>query len=65
VRGTVELYGKGWRYRLDVGRDAATGRRRIAMKGRFSTEREARRPVNRVLVAVEDGARPRQPATGG
>ena len=55
MRGTVERYGVGWRYRAELPRDPATGRRRYATKGGFRTEREAQRALQRVLVSVDDG----------
>ena len=55
MRGTVERYGRGWRYRVELARDPATGRRRYSSKGGFHTERDARRALNRVLVAIDDG----------
>jgi integrase len=55
MRGTVERYGSGWRYRVELARDPATGRRRYTTKGGFHTERDARRALNRVLVAIDDG----------
>ena len=56
MRGTVERYGRGWRYRLESPRDPATARRRYVTKGGFRTEREAQRALNRILVKVDDGA---------
>jgi hypothetical protein len=55
MRGTVERYGSGWRYRVELARDPATGRRRYTTKGGFHTERDARRALNRVLVSIDDG----------
>ena len=54
MRGTVERYGKGWRYRVELPR-AETGRRRYSTKAGFSTEGDARRALNRVLVDIDDG----------
>ena len=58
MRGTVERYGSGWRYRVELARDPATGHRRFSTKGGFHTERDARRALNRVLVAIDDGVHP-------
>jgi hypothetical protein len=50
--------GKTWTYVVDVGRDPATGRRRMRSKGGFATKREAER-VDAIVVAVaESGAAP-------
>ncbi len=56
MRGTVERYGSGWRYRAELARDPATARRRYATKGGFRTEREAQQALHRLLVSVNDGA---------
>jgi len=53
--GTTERYGKGWRYRAQIGVDPGTGRRRWVTKGGFTSEREARKALNRVLVDAEAG----------
>jgi integrase len=58
MRGTVERYGSGWRYRVELAHDPATGHRRFSTKGGFLTERDARRALNRVLVAIDDGVHP-------
>ncbi|MEZ5230137.1 MAG: site-specific integrase [Acidimicrobiales bacterium] len=55
MRGTIERYGKGWRYRAEVGRDPATGRRKFVSKGGFATQGEARRALNKKLVEIDDG----------
>ena len=55
MSGTVERYGKGWRYRAQLGIDPGTGKRRWATKGGFATERDARKALHRVLVAADDG----------
>ena len=54
MRGTVERYGKGWRYRVELPR-SDSGRRRFASKAGFATEGAARRALNRVLVDIDDG----------
>jgi len=55
MAGTVERYGKGWRYRADIGIDPGTGKRRWATKGGFATQRSARTALNKVLSAADDG----------
>jgi integrase len=44
-----------WYYRADVGRDAATGRRREQRKGGFATKAEADAALARVLASVSTG----------
>ena len=56
MRGSVERYGRGWRYRTELPRDAATGRRRFATKAGFATQGEARKALNQVLVDLESGS---------
>ena len=53
--GTVERYGKGFRYRVQLGADPGTGKRRWATKGGFATEKEATKAMHRVIVAADDG----------
>jgi len=55
MRGTVERYGRGWRYRMELTRDPGTGRRRFLSKGGFATEREARRELHKALVGRDEG----------
>ena len=55
MKGTVEKYGAGWRYRVEIGRDAGTGRRRYATKAGFKTSAAARKALNKVLVDVDEG----------
>jgi len=55
MAGAVERYGKGWRYRADIGIDPGTGKRRWATKGGFATQRSARTALNKVLSAADDG----------
>lgn len=55
MAGTVERYGKGWRYRAQIGIDPGTGKRRWVTKGGFDTEKEATKAMHRVLVAADDG----------
>lgn len=57
MRGSVVKRGKTWSYIVDVGRDAATGRRRQRWKGGFSTRRDAERALVHALTgqAVDPG----------
>jgi integrase len=55
MSGTVERYGRGWRYRAQVGVDPATGRRRWATKGGFATQKAARTALHTVLSDADDG----------
>jgi len=55
MSGTIERYGKGWRYRAHVGLDPATGKRRWATKGAFPTEKAARTALHKVLCEADDG----------
>ena len=55
MAGTVERYGKGFRYRVQLGADPGTGKRRWATKGGFATEKEATKAMHRVIVAADDG----------
>lgn len=55
MKGTVERYGKGWRFRVELSRDAGTGARKYASKGGFKTQNEARRALNKKLVEIDEG----------
>ncbi|MGH4027291.1 MAG: Arm DNA-binding domain-containing protein [Pseudonocardiaceae bacterium] len=55
VSGRVERYGKGWRYRFDLGPDPLTGQRRQASKGGFETKREAAAAMNEAIQANRTG----------
>lgn len=55
MAGTVERYGRGWRYRADVGIDPGTGKRRWATKGGFASQKAARTALNKVLSAADEG----------
>ncbi|MDQ3760522.1 MAG: site-specific integrase [Actinomycetota bacterium] len=52
---SVEKYGKGWRYRFDLGPDPLTGRRRQATRGGFATKREATTAMNEAMQASRNG----------
>ncbi len=57
MRGSVVKRGKTWSYIVDVGRDAAAGRRRQRWKGGFATRRDAERALAHVVAgeAVDPG----------
>jgi integrase len=55
MRGSVVKRGRTWSYVLDVGRDAATGRRRQRWKGGFATKGDAEHALAARLAGV-DGA---------
>ena len=55
MAGTVERYGKGWRYRAAVGIDPVTGKRRWVSKGGFSTRKAASTALNAVLTDADNG----------
>lgn len=47
--------GAGWAFRVDVGKDPATGRRRQVLKQGFRTKREAERALDELLSTVHNG----------
>jgi integrase len=55
ARGTVMKRGTGWAFRVDVGNDPATGRRRQVLRQGFRTKREAERALDEVLGSVRSG----------
>jgi len=55
MAGTVEQYGKGWRYRVAIGMNPETGARRWASKGGFPTKRAAREAMTAVLANADRG----------
>ncbi len=55
MNGRVEKYGKGWRYRFDLGPDPLTGQRRQATKAGFPTKREAATAMNEAIQANRTG----------
>lgn len=55
MAGTVEQYGKGWRYRVAIGTNSKTGARRWASKGGFPTKRAAREAMTAVLANADRG----------
>jgi len=52
---SVEKYGKGWRYRFDLGPDPLTGKRRQVTRGGFTTKREATAAMNEAMQASRNG----------
>ena len=55
MAGTVEQYGKGWRYRAAVGVNPETGARRWVTKGGFPTKRAATSALTAVLANADKG----------
>ena len=55
MSGTVERYGKGWRYRASIGIDPVTGKRRWVTKGGFGTRKAASTALNAVLSDSDNG----------
>jgi integrase len=55
MSGRVEKYGKGWRYRFDLGPDPLTGKRRQATRAGFATKREAAAAMNEAIQASRHG----------
>lgn len=55
MAGTVEQYGKGWRYRAAIGVNPDTGRRRWVSKGGFPTKRAATAALTAVLADADRG----------
>ena len=55
MSGTVERYGRGWRYRASIGIDPSTGKRRWVSKGGFATRKAASTALNAVLTDADNG----------
>lgn len=55
MSGTIEQQKNGWRYRVEVGIDPGTGKRKWATKGRFKTRRDAQKALNELLVEADQG----------
>lgn len=55
MAGTVEQYGRGWRYRAAIGVNPDTGRRRWVSKGGFPTKRAATAALTAVLADADRG----------
>jgi integrase len=56
ARGSVRRHDNGWGYRVDLGPDPATGKRRQVAKQGFRTKREAEQAAQAVLKAAAEGA---------
>ena len=52
MRGSIRKYGPSWAYRLELGRDHATGKRLQLQRGGFKTRRSPRRRWPRSTAAV-------------
>jgi len=55
MSGTVEQYGKGWRYRAAIGMNPDTGARRWVSKGGFPTRKAAKAALTAVLADADKG----------
>src|SRR3954467_8254937 len=55
MRGHVHKRGATWTYVVDVGRDAATGRRKQQTKGGFRTKKDAEHALGEVMRSLADG----------
>ena len=62
MNGRAEKYGRGWRYRFDLGPDPLTGQRRQATKAGFPTKREAATAMNEAIQANRTGRHVRRSA---
>lgn len=55
MAGTVEKYGRGYRYRFELPRDPGTGKRRFMSKAGFASAREARRALATAVAQADEG----------
>jgi integrase len=55
MSGHVYKSAKGWRARIDIGLDPATGKRRQRRLGPYSSRREAERAVAKLMTDIQDG----------
>jgi len=55
ARGSVRKLDGAWGYRIDLGADPATGRRRQASRQGFSTKREAEAALRELTSSMRDG----------
>lgn len=55
MAGTVEQYGKGWRFRASVGNNPKTGARRWVTKGGFPTKKAASAAMHAVMADADKG----------
>ena len=60
ARGSVRRHDGGWGYRVDLGADPATGKRRQASKQGFRTKREAELAVQAIVKSQLEGAVPQR-----
>ena len=58
ARGSVRKHDGGWGYRIDLGPDPATGKRRQASRQGFATKREAETALRDVTSSMPDGVVP-------
>ncbi|MGB3736973.1 MAG: tyrosine-type recombinase/integrase [Ilumatobacter sp.] len=58
ARGSVRKHDGGWGYRIDLGPDPATGKRRQASRQGFATKREAETALRDVTSSMRDGVVP-------
>ncbi len=55
MAGVVDAYGRGYRYRFELARDPATGKRRFVTKGGFTSAREAKRALANAVGQADEG----------
>lgn len=56
MRGAIRRRGERWSYRIDLGLDPQTGRRRQLERGGFRTQREAQKAMRAALHELDSGA---------
>lgn len=55
MRGHVRKRGPSWTFMVDIGRDPATGKRRLKSKGGYRTRRDAERALSKTLEQINHG----------
>lgn len=55
MRGHVRRRGPSWTFMVDIGRDPATGKRRLKSVGGFRTRRDAERALSKMLEQINQG----------
>lgn len=55
MSGHIYKSAKGWRARIDIGLDPATGKRRQRRLGPYSSRRDAERAVAKLMTDIQDG----------
>ena len=60
ARGSVRRHDGGWGYRIDLGADPATGKRRQASKQGFRTKREAELAMQAIVKSTLEGNVPQR-----